>query len=417
MKRSLSLLLILAASSSVAAQQPRPMPQDTSRHQPARRRESLDENELAVARVDNKPVDPEMRGFVTMPGTGVSFRFGGYAKTDVIYDLRPAGRTDLFVPALIPTTNPVSGEGRSFNMHVKQTRLSFELRRVSPLGSLRAYFEGDLFGPNGTTAPNFRHGYLQVANILVGQTFSTFIDVDAFPDGVDFEGPNAGTFVFAPQVRSTWSLSRQWSLALAGEQPKSDISAPPGATPVQRFPDVVVRPRLDANWGHVQVALVARDLAYDDGVAGRNTTLGLGVQAAGMYQFNPANALFLQGLYGSGIARYSLDFAGFGLDAALDAGGTLKSIPIYGGYAGVQHRWSEKLRSNLTGGLLWADPHANMAPTTEKHTVYAATSLVFSPRKPLFWGFEVLYGRNETLDGSHGHAWRIQSGLKIDLVP
>jgi len=417
MNRSLVLFFLAALAGPVAAQQPRPVPQDTSQHQPARRRESMDENELAVARVDNVPVDPEMRGFVTMPGTGVSFRFAGYAKTDVIADLRPAGLPDFFVPSSIPTGGPVSGEGRSFNMHVKQTRLSFELRRVSPLGSLRAYFEGDLYGPNGTTAPNFRHGYLQVANILVGQTFSTFIDVDAFPDGVDFEGPNAGTFVFAPQVRYTWPLSRQWSLALAGEQPKSDLTAPPGATPVRRFPDLVVRPRLDAGWGHIQAALVARDLAYNDGVAGRNGAVGWGLLAAGAVQLNPANALSLGALYGHGIARYSLDFSGLGLDAALDPGGTLKAIPVYGGYAGVQHRWSDKLRSNLTGGLLWAEPFSNMAPTTEKHTVYAATSVVFSPRKPMFWGFEVLYGRNETLNGSTGYAWRIQSGLKIDLIP
>jgi len=417
MNRSLVPLLIVAVAGPVAAQQPRPMPQDTARHVTPRRRESLDENELAVARVDNVPLDPEMRGFVTMPGTGVSFRFGGYAKTDVILDRRPVGQSDLFKTSTIPTGNPVSGEASSFNLHIKQTRFSFELRRASPLGSLRAYFEGDLFGPNGTTAPNLRHAYLQVANVLVGQSFSTFIDLDALPDGVDFEGPNAWTFVLAPQIRYTWPLSRTWSLALAGEQPKSDVTAPAGATPARRFPDIVVRPRLDADWGHFQVALVARDLAYDDGVAGSNATMGWGVQAAGMYQLNPANALFLDGMYGRGIARYSRDFNGYGLDAAPDPGGTLKAIPVYGGYASVQHRWSETLRSNLTGGLLWTDPHSNMAPTTEKQTIYAASSLVFSPRKPLFWGFEVLYGRNETLDGSHGYAWRIQSGLKINLVP
>ena len=410
---------LLPLTVPLAAQQPHPAPQDTvwQRRQQPRARESLDENEQAAPRVDNKPLDPALAGFIALPGTDWLLRLGGYAKTDALYDMRPAGNPDLFVTSSIPTGSPAAGEGSSFNLHVKQTRLNLELRRHSRLGPLRVYFEGDLYGPNGTTAPHFRHGYIQAGNLLVGQTFSAFIDVDALPDGVDFEGPGSGTFLFSPQVRYTWPLGARWALALSAEKPGPELSGIPAAAVASpRFPDLVVRPRYEAPWGHVQLSGIVRDLAYDDGVAGRTKTVGWGVQATALVAVGGHDAISVGAVGGRGEARYVLDLGGLGLDAAPNAAGALEAIPAYGPYVSLQHRFRPTWRAVLTAGWLGVDAPSTMPGTTTDRTQYYAVSSIWSPRETVDFGVSALYGEHRTLDGSLGHAWRLQSGLLLHVA-
>jgi hypothetical protein len=411
------VLATLVATVPLAAQQrPAPGTADTIRQQP-RGRVSTDQNEIAVPRVDNIPLDPELRGFFRLPGTDWMLRVGGYAKTDAMFDSRPAGNPDLFVTSSIPTGDPVQGEGQAFNLHVKQTRLSLELRRPSALGGfLRAYFEGDLFGPNGTTAPHLRHAYVQAANLLVGQTFSAFIDVDALPDGVDFEGPGSTTFVLTPQVRYTLPFGERWSLGISGEYPKVDITAPPGATPAPRFPDIVLKPRYEAPWGHVQVSAVVRGLSYNDGQPGRDRVTGFGVQPTATIAVGPRDNLFAGGIWGHGVARYVNDLGGLGLDAAVDANGDFTAIPVYGAYASLQHLFSIRFRAVATAGWLRVEPPSTMPAATTERTAYYGLTAIWSPRTTVDIGFTSLYGENRTRDGSNGHAWRFQGGLQLYLA-
>jgi len=416
----LGAVLLLLAAASLAAQQPRGQaPADTTkpRRQQPQQRQSTDQNELAVPRVDNIPLDPELTGFFRLPGTDWMLRVGGYAKTDAMFDSRPAGNPDLFVTSSIPTGDPPQGEGQSFNMHVRQTRFSLELRRPSSMGGwLRAYLEGDLYGPDGATQPNLRHAYVQAANLLVGQTFSAFIDVDALPDGVDFEGPGSGLFAFTPQVRYTRPFGANWAVAFSAEKPDAQLTLPGGATPTERFPDLVVRPRYEAPWGHVQVAAIARGLAFNDGQDGRNGVLGYGAEATSHVVVGRRDNLFAGAMWGHGIARYVLDLGGLGLDGAPDANGDLIAIPTYGVYGSLQHRFDPRLRGVLTGGWLRVEAPTTMPGTTTRRTVYYGVSAIWSPRPTVDIGTTMLYGENHALDGSTGHALRVQGGLQIYLA-
>ena len=411
-------LLVAVAAPLTAQQRPDTTQQDTTRQRRQRPTEriSTDQNEQADARVDNIPVG-DQAGFVVLPNTEWRLRFAGYAKTDVMYDTRPAGAKDLFVTSSIPTGPPVPGEENAFNMHVRQTRLSMELRRPSYLGGdLRAYFEGDLYGPNNTTSPNLRHAYIQAANVLVGRTFTTFMDVDALPDGVDFEGPNSTIFLLTAQVRYTWPLGERWSLALAAEQPVPEITMPAGATRATRFPDVVIRPRYVAPWGHFQLSAVVRDLGYLDAQPGENRTAGFGILAATQVRITRRDNIFAAGIYGQGYSRFIVDAGGLNLDAAPDANGELQAIPAYGWYASLQHLLGTKWRAVGTVSSLRLEPVSTLPATTLRRTFYTAVSAVHSPRRTVDIGFSVLYGENHTLGGANGYAWRIHSALQLYLV-
>ncbi len=76
----------------------------------------------AAARVNNQPLDPRFPGYFRLPGTGTLLRIGGYAKTDFIYDLKPAGNTDSFIPSTIPIPAPAAFNNSTIS--VRPTRIN-----------------------------------------------------------------------------------------------------------------------------------------------------------------------------------------------------------------------------------------------------------------------------------------------------
>jgi hypothetical protein len=48
-----------------------------------RTRETAAENEVGAPRIDNEPLDPQLRGFFHLPGTSTYMKFGGFVKTDL----------------------------------------------------------------------------------------------------------------------------------------------------------------------------------------------------------------------------------------------------------------------------------------------------------------------------------------------
>src|SRR2546429_3400298 len=144
-----------------------------------------------------------------------------YFKTDFIYDLKPAGNTDAFVPSSIPIPTVVGVNNTTVS--IRPTRLSLDFRvPTTNIGDVRFYVEGDLFGTNATT-PRLRHAYAQARNVLIGQTFSNFMDPDGFPDTLDFQGPNGMVSVRNPQLRYGLALTPSTTLYISVEKPSSDV--------------------------------------------------------------------------------------------------------------------------------------------------------------------------------------------------
>src|SRR5215469_17044294 len=185
-------------------------------------RNTFSEDSVAAARFDNVPLDPKYHGYFRLPGTKTLLKIGGYFKTDFIYDLKPAGNTDEFVPSSI--LNPTVRGVNNANVSIRPTRLSLDFRIPdSAAGDVRFYLEGDLFGSTSTT-PRLRHAYAQVKNVVIGQTFSNFMDPDASPDTLDFEGPNGWANVRNPQVRYSLAIAKRTTISASVEKPSSDIA-------------------------------------------------------------------------------------------------------------------------------------------------------------------------------------------------
>ena len=198
---------------------------------PVRDADTFLDQQQAAPRVNNAPLDPKLKGFIAIPGTETMFKIGGSARLDAIMDLSNNGNPNQFVPSTIPVRGePGWDGGERSTLHAKGTRLSLELRRPVPWdGTLRIYTEYDFFDDATSSAMKFRarHFYGQAWNFLIGQTFSAFMDIDAFPDVVDYQGPNGIVNRRQPQIRYTLPLydreKTKFSVFASIEQPESKI--------------------------------------------------------------------------------------------------------------------------------------------------------------------------------------------------
>jgi hypothetical protein len=160
---------------------------------------------------------------VKIGGTGITLKFGGFAKVDFIQDFDPIGNPDKFQTNSIPVEgDPDAGLGGSNNISARQTRFSVDGRGDTSTGMVRVYIEGDFFGDSN--AFRLRHGYGEWKGVLGGQTWTTFQDIKARPFTLDYEGPDTEIFVRQPMIRYTGTPrdAVEWSVAV--EDPSSQIS-------------------------------------------------------------------------------------------------------------------------------------------------------------------------------------------------
>jgi hypothetical protein len=377
------------------------------------------EDTLAAARFDNVPLDPKYRGFFQLPGTKTILKIGGYFKTDFIYDLKPAGNVDSFIPSSIPIPTVVGVNNSTVS--IRPTRLSLDFRIPSTkVGDVRFYLEGDLFGTNSTT-PRLRHAYAQAGNFLVGQTFSNFMDPDGFPDTLDFQGPNGMVSIRNPQLRYGFALSPSTTFYVSIEKPSSDIifktpqfSAQPNAP----SPDGVLRLRQEFQSGHVQISGIFRSIAAFLPDGRTDSVFGWGFNLSGGVKMFGKDNLILAAASGHGISRYIQDTSGLGIDAepASFTNPHLEATPAVGVEAAYQHYWTKSVRSSAIYSYA-AVNNTDRAPTsTYNHATYTGGNLIWNPYGSLNIGAEFLYGWAMDQSGEKANAPRIQFSAKYSFV-
>ncbi|MBU0715102.1 MAG: hypothetical protein KJ964_07080 [Verrucomicrobia bacterium] len=382
-------------------------------------RHTFADNQEAAPRPDDLTLDPKYRGFIPIPHTPAMIRFNAKPRLDFIFDTGNPGNPDEFVPATIPVTgDPTKGGGNRFNVSAKGSRLMLDVRAPTQGGTPRFYYENDFFG-SGSSTMNFRirHLYGQYYNIIVGQTFSVFEDPDAWPDTLDYEGPNAAVSARLPLLRYQLPLNKQWQVNASLEKPSSEVdtTGDPTAVPVNRAPDIGLNTRWeDASFGHVQLAAIVRVLGADGVTNGIQTVLGGGLNLSMVKSLFTRDSLQFQGTLGQGIARYNNDDF-FNNDAAYNPSGDLKALPFMAAMIGYTHGWTEKLRSTASYGLVNINNEISQGPNAYHQTHYASLNLMWQPFKLLTIGMEGLYGHKEVQSGAAGADWRIQCGVVYSL--
>ena len=374
---------------------------------------------LAEVRIDNAPLDPKLPGFFRLPGTQSFLKIGGYFKSDFIYDLKPAGNAESFIPSSIPTGQP--GVNNT-TISIRPTRMNLDFRvpvNVGAIGTFRFFVEADLFGSNSTT-PRLRHAYGQAGNFLLGQTFSNFQDPDAGPDQLDFQGPNGMIAIRNPQFRYTFKLAEKTSFAISVEKPSSDIAFKTpefNSLPNSPSPDGALKLRQETKGGHIQFAALFRSIGAYLPNGKSDSVFGWGTAISGSQRVIGKDTFAFQGAYGAGMQRYVNDTSGLGIDAAVVSTTQpwLKAVPETATFFSYQHFWAPKVRSSVIYGFAQVN-NTNYQPGSTFHkSNYVATNLIWNVFGSLNVGSEFLYGWVKKKDGSEVNAPRIMFSAKYDL--
>jgi hypothetical protein len=370
------------------------------------------QDEEDAPRLFNAPLEADYPGFFHLPGTRTILRIDGSARTDFIYDPRTPGLGDSFVTSSIPIPT-VSGPS-NFIASIRGSRVSADFRiPLSDERLARTFFQLDFFGANGATAPRLRHFYAQLDNVLVGQTFTNFMDPDAFADSLDTQGANSAVSVRVPQGRYSFPLGGGASASVSAEVPSSNINFVINSTPAVPFtpaPDGTIKFRNEWERGHIQLASVFRNLGAQLPNGTRETVFGWGVNGtSGIDVYGKDNIVF-QVAYGHGISRYVGDTAPLNLDAAPRSATdlSLKALPLFATYGSYQHYWSPVVRSSGTFAFVQVQNTAFQPDNTYHKGTYSSANLIWNVVGSLDLGIEGIYGWVEEKSGAHANAPRFQ---------
>ena len=347
-----------------------------------------------------------------------SYSFGGFVKATGSFsaysdgDLASgsAGR-DFYIPGTIP----VGGEGEStdFDIGAKESRINFKSSHTLASGDkLSTFIEMDFLLPPGgnervsnSYQPRLRHAFLTYNNWLFGQTWSTFQDVGALPESVDFLAASDG-IVFERQAMVRYT-NGPWQLAL--ENPESTITPFGGGGRIvsddNGTPDLIAKYTHKADWGHVAVAGLVRSLEYD--VVGNNESeTSFGLSLTGKINVGDKDDFKFNIASGSGMGRYvGLNTAN---GAVITDTGSLDAIDSTAVAVAYRHHWNDKLRSSFILSRIDINNDADFTGLgVTKSSQSAQLNLLYSPVSKITLGVGFLHGKRELESGTDGELNRL----------
>lgn len=363
---------------------------------------------------DKTETEPDWPGSFSLFGSKTRLAVGGYAQLDVIYDSDAIGSPCQFITSTIPTdggTMVQGADGRT-SFCVNTSRLTFESRTPTGLGRLTTFISLDLFGDALSTSPELRmrqaygelEGALWGGDLLFGQTWGTYVDVGAWPDILDFEGPGSAIAVRQPMVRWSKGVSKSVGFQVALEQPGDGTIE--DADTLTRWPDLVGTVTWSHGGGHIRGAGILRDVraSADNGPA--VTATGWGLAASGKFMLVERNNLLFEASYGEGVGGYYNDGPPNGVFDPVNS--EIELLPVFAYYVGYEHSWSKTLSSAVLYSAIEVDNLVSQPEDALKKTAYFSLNLIWRPDGPLMFGVEFLSGGRRDKGGAEGTDNRLQ---------
>jgi len=378
----------------------------------------------------------EEAGAFKVPGTETTLKFNGFAETALFYQFQ-GGFEFLYTGCdyyICPSAIALKGEhvnNWQTAMTVAYSRFGVQSSTPTPVGVAGTRFEVDaakgyqLEGQTFTHSSfiRIRHAYGTVGDtFLMGQTWSTFADLNTFPDQMD-ENPFFNLAALrAPMIRVgfpvggaklTFALEDAYFTSLTGNKP-----------PEQAFwnvPDFIAR--LDFGSGPASLSL--RGVVKQYRTQSASTAGGGGAVGAAIKFGNDTLVADVSGGPGIGTYVYGATInptGGLAQDAFQTNANTITTWKVWGASAGYTHVWTPAVRSNLMASGIWtssnsdiqnaviAGPAAGRAAydLSNKQVYSVGVNTYWQPAK-IFWiGLEGYYNYRKNFADAHGDEWRAE---------
>jgi hypothetical protein len=284
--------------------------------------------------------------------------------------------------------------------------------------------------------PRLRRAYVTwvgpLSNIAftAGQAWTSFLDLGVWPEVFDLEGPNAMTGLRQGLFRGSYAFGKKKDLVFdaALEQPETQVQNGNG---LRDLPDLVARINWQQGWGHLQGAVVGRQLVAESTAGtGKDTAFGWGLSLSGSWKvpgtkrkeaasddLGPRqDKIQFQVQGGPGIGRYVFDLgsAPNPQDAVYDdATGELTPLDEVGAFVAYHHWWTNKFRSEFVYGVVSVDTLVIQPPGALERTTYALANLLYRPFRRMDFGIEYYWGERENRSGQTGHANRLMLAVNF----
>lgn len=351
-------------------------------------------------------------GTLRFAGSETSFGMGGRLEThatisDVYFSAEKSGRDQLRF-AQIPV-DAATGPNSQFRFNTRDSRLWFQLQHPAGADDFNLYVEYDMTGKPDTHKFFLRHAYVDMGPILVGRSFTTFIDSGVLPD-VD-TGSAPGTVTLKrDQIRWTQSF-RDDSLELAAalEQPDSHITEP-DSDRIRNYDDnhlpaIVSRLTWHAGWGQVALSSMIRRLHWQQNDQQLSKLAG-GIGLSGRINLDAVDNLRFMINYGNGIGRFITLGAYADASIARDFN-RLNPHPAYSLLGAYQHYWNSRWRSTLSLSFSGSSLPGSRSDNLTARARSAQVNLFWSPIPDLSIGIEYLHAQRQLANAQDGELNRL----------
>jgi hypothetical protein len=366
---------------------------------------------------------------------GTSLSIYGHAMLDMGYQSGASDPDwfDVVRPTKLPSYEGEFGGDGDFFSGVRQSRLGIKTETPLDMGILKTIFEFELFGVGsdaGDTTFRLRHAWGELGQFGAGQTWSVFMDIDVFPNSIEYWGPNG--MVFYRNVQARWT---PWSdgdsrFAMSLERPGGSGDQGRFADRVELegiesdfdLPDLAAHYRHSSDWGHVQLAGILRQIKWrdnlDDGIDLSGDVTGWGLNLSTNVKLG--DHVFRGSMvYGEGIQNYMND-ASADIGIALNPGSSVRPIlgeptPILGIVAFLDLNWSDTWTSTIGYSMQDNDLPAGASETSFERGQYALANILWHPAPNVFMGPEIQWAKRNNFGPFSSDDLRVQFSAKYNF--
>ena len=375
----------------------------------------------ALAEDENEPPRTELYGFVMTDA--------GYRSGQIDPDW-----FDVMRPTKLPAVeNEFGADGHTY-FSVRQTRFGVRTWLPTKLGEAFGIFEFELFGVGsdaGQTTFRLRHAYFELGHFGAGQYWSPFMDIDVFPNSLEYWGPSG--MVFFRNIQLRWMpIQGDTRLTVALERPGAsgdrgnyddDIGLDDVAVHFP-LPDLSAEYRYAGDWGYVEVAGILRYIEWEDLGTDQydlsGDAVGWGINLSSNLKLGEPNTLKLQVVYGEAIENYMNDSTvDIGIEPnpgnpAAPIQGV--ALPVLGVVAFLDHQWNDQWSSAIGYSLSDIDNASSQDDSAFSKGQYALVNLLHYPAPNVMVGGELQYGERENFrDGWTADDFKIQLSFKYNF--
>ncbi len=369
----------------------------------------------------------------TAAASDSTFDLYGYIMLDSGYDTKQVDPSwyDVMRPTKLPAFEDEFGADGNTFFGVRQTRFGVKSATPTDVGVLKTQFEWELFGTGvdaGQTTIRLRHAYGELGKVGAGQTWSPFMDIDVFPNTIEYWGPNGMAFFRNVQIRYM-PIQGDTRMTIALERPGASGDQGIYANRVELndvqvhfpAPDLSAEYHMGRDWGYLEVAGILRYMKWDDAgtdsldLAGSATGWGLNVSSN--VKIGESNVVRASVVYGEAIENYMNDApADIGIKAA-SATNLIEGValPVLGIVAFLDHNWNEKYSTSVGYSMLDIDNSDGQAPNAFSRGHYAVGNLLYYPAPNVMTGVEVQYGKRENFKADPVTGFESSDDVKIQV--